>query len=111
MSELRRARKAKQAMLKANLRLVVSIAKRYRWLGLTFSDLIQERGFKFSTYATWWIKQSVQQGLSGQVRRVRLGRATGVILVVSTVGGLEGELDMRGEGGVRGSRLLLAFVS
>lgn len=83
MRELGRARKAKQAMLAANLRLVVSIAKRYRWLGLTFSDLIQEgtfglvkaterfdpeRGFKFSTYATWWIKQSIQRGLSDQVK-------------------------------------------
>lgn len=80
--ELHRARNAKIAMVDANLRLVVSIAKRYRWRGLTFTDLVQEgtfglvkaverfdpeRGFKFSTYATWWIKQSVLVGIAEQV--------------------------------------------
>lgn len=84
LKELERAKKAKMAMLAANLRLVVSIAKRYRWRGLTFPDLIQEgtfglvkasekfdpeRGFKFSTYATWWIKQSIFRGIADQVIR------------------------------------------
>lgn len=83
LKELERAKKAKMAMLAANLRLVVSIAKRYRWRGLTFPDLIQEgtfglvkasekfdpeRGFKFSTYATWWIKQSLLRGIADQVK-------------------------------------------
>lgn len=83
MKELHRAGKAKMAMISANLRLVVSIAKRYRNRGLTFPDLIQEgtfglvkaaekfdpeRGFRFSTYATWWIKQSTMRGISDLVR-------------------------------------------
>lgn len=83
VKELARASKAKMAMLAANLRLVVSIAKRYQWRGLSFPDLIQEgtfglvkasekfdpeRGFKFSTYATWWIKQSILRGVADQVR-------------------------------------------
>lgn len=81
--ELARASKAKMAMLAANLRLVVSVAKRYRFQKLSFQDLIQEgtfglvkaaekfdpeRGFKFSTYATWWIKQSIMRGIADQVR-------------------------------------------
>ena len=80
--ELGRASKAKMAMLAANLRLVVSVAKRYRFQKLSFQDLIQEgtfglvkaaekfdpeRGFKFSTYATWWIKQSIMRGIADQV--------------------------------------------
>ena len=80
--ELGRASKAKMAMLAANLRLVVSVSKRYRYRGLSFQDLIQEgtfglvkaaekfdpeRGFKFSTYATWWIKQSIMRGIADQV--------------------------------------------
>eukprot|EP00903_Cladosiphon_okamuranus_P012240 g11479.t2 len=85
--ELGRASKAKAAMLAANLRLVVSVAKRYRYQKLSFQDLIQEgtfglvkaaekfdpeRGFKFSTYATWWIKQSIMRGIADQSRVIRL---------------------------------------
>lgn len=81
--ELGRAKKAKMAMLAANLRLVVSVSKRYRHRGLSFQDLIQEgtfglvkaaekfdpeRGFRFSTYATWWIRQSILRGIADQVR-------------------------------------------
>src|ERR671935_2190659 len=84
---VRKGREARQRFIRANLRLVVSIARKYQGQGLPFLDLVQEgniglmravelfdwrRGFKFSTYATWWIRQGITRAIADRSRSIRL---------------------------------------
>ena len=86
-SKTRGAAEARHRMIRSNLRLVISIAKRYTNMGLTFSDLVEEgniglmravekfnpqRGYRFSTYASWWIKQAIMRSLSNQGKTIRI---------------------------------------
>ena len=86
-SETRGSKEARHRMIQSNLRLVISIAKRYANMGLPFSDLIEEgniglmravykfnykRGYRFSTYASWWIKQAIMRSLSNQGKTIRI---------------------------------------
>ncbi|WP_174548912.1 sigma-70 family RNA polymerase sigma factor [Actinomadura formosensis] len=103
----REGRQAKDHMIRANLRLVVSVAKKYSRHGLPFLDVVQQgnlgliravekfdhtRGFKFSTYAVWWIRQAIQRGLAAQARTIRL--PIDVVEELARVGRLERELQL-----------------
>ncbi|HET6875532.1 MAG TPA: sigma-70 family RNA polymerase sigma factor [Acidimicrobiales bacterium] len=85
--DVRAAEEATHVFIQANLRLVVSVAKKYQWSGLPLLDLVQEgnlglihavekfdyrKGFKFSTYATWWIRQAISRGIANTSRTIRL---------------------------------------
>ncbi len=111
-AEARAGQAATDEFVHANLRLVISIARRYQSSGMPLADLIQEgnlglmhavekfdwrKGFKFSTYATWWIKQSITRGIANQERTIRLPVHAGdvVTLLTKTSHRLEGTLGRR----------------
>jgi len=111
-AQLRAGQDATEQFVHANLRLVISIARRYQSSGMPLADLIQEgnlglihavekfdwrKGFKFSTYATWWIKQAITRGIANQERTIRLPVHAGDIVSLMTKTGarLEGSLGRR----------------